>query len=140
MYMGSHNSASQIRVLQWPDNSTNISWSDVNVRPWLGGAYSATGSGSVNWLARLDPRITGAWVSGGTIGFMWSANRDSSHPLPYIRVARIRETNKTLIDEPDIWSQLSHGLTRRRHQIRKARSESAPSMAAARAIPVASWA
>lgn len=107
MYMGSHNSASQIRVLQWPDNSTNISWSDVNVRSWSGGAYSAPGPGGVNWLARLDPRITGAWVSGGTIGFMWSANRDSSHPLPYIRVARIRETNKTLIDEPDIWSQLS---------------------------------
>jgi hypothetical protein len=107
MYMGSHNNASQIRVLRWPDNSTNISWSDVNVRPWSAGAYSAPGPGGVNWLARLDPRITGAWVSGGTIGFMWSANRDSSHPLPYIRVARIREANKTLIDEPDIWSQLS---------------------------------
>jgi hypothetical protein len=41
------------------------------------------------------------------IGFMWSANRDTSHPLPYIRVARIRETSKALIDEPDIWSRIS---------------------------------
>jgi hypothetical protein len=107
MYMGSHNTASQLRVFQWSDNSTNISWNDVNVRPWSGGAYSAPGPGGVNWLSRLDPRVTGAWVGAGTIGFMWSANRDANHPLPYIRVARIREANKTLIDEPDIWSRLS---------------------------------
>jgi hypothetical protein len=107
MYMGSHNSTSQVRVLRWPDNSTTVSWNDVNVRPWSAGAYSAPGPGGVNWLGRVDPRITGAWVSGGIIGFMWSANRDSSHPLPYIRAVRIKETNKTLIDEPDIWSQQS---------------------------------
>jgi hypothetical protein len=107
MYMGSHNSVSQLRVFQWPDSATSISWKDVNVRPWSGGAYSAPGPGGVNWLGRLDPRITGAWVGSGTIGFMWSANRDASHPLPYIRVARIRETSKALIDEPDIWSQIA---------------------------------
>jgi hypothetical protein len=107
MYMGSHNSFSQLRVLQWPDSSTNISWNDVNVRPWSGGAYSAPGPGGVNWLGRLDERITGAWFGSGTIGFMWSANRDANHPLPYIRVARIRETSKALIDEPDIWSRIS---------------------------------
>ncbi len=107
MYMGSHNSVSQIRVFQWADTSTTIAWTDVNVRPWTAGAYSAPGPGGVNWLGRLDPRITGAWVGNGTIGFMWSANRDTNHPLPYIRVARLKETTKALIDEPDIWSRLS---------------------------------
>ena len=107
MYMGSHNSASQIRVFQWADTANNISWSDVNVRSWLAGAYSAPGPTGVNWLGRLDPRITGASVGAGTIGFMWSANRDGSHPLPYIRVARIKVSNKTLIDEPDLWSNAS---------------------------------
>ena len=107
MYMGSHNNASQIRVLQWPDSAAGITWKDVNVRSWSGGAYSAPGPGGVNWLGRLDSRITGAWVGAGTIGFMWSANRDGSHPLPYIRVVRMRESNKALIDEPDIWSRTS---------------------------------
>jgi hypothetical protein len=107
MYMGSHNTVSQIRVFQWADTATNISWTNVNVRPWTTGAYSAPGPGNVNWLGRLDPRITGAWVGNGTIGFMWSANRDSSHPLPYVRVVRLRETTKALIDEPDIWSRTS---------------------------------
>jgi len=105
MYFGSHNSASQIRVHQWPDSGTTVATTNVNVRPWLAGAYSAPGPGNVNWLGRLDPRITGACVGGGFITFMWSANRDGSHPLPYIRVVRLRESNKTLVNEPDLWSQ-----------------------------------
>lgn len=107
MYMGSHNNASQLRVIQWPDSATGLTWTDVNVRAWNAGAYSAPGPGGVNWLNRLDPRITGAWVGAGTIGFMWSANRDGSHPLPYIRVVRVKETAKALVDEPDIWSRTS---------------------------------
>ena len=107
MYMGSHNSASQMRVFNWADSVSSISWNDVNVRSWSAGAYSAPGPGGVNWLSRLDSRVTGACVGAGTIAFMWSANRDGSHPLPYVRVARIRESNKTLIDEPDIWSRTS---------------------------------
>jgi hypothetical protein len=107
MYTGSHNSTSQLRVFQWADSGTSMAQTDVNVRPWTAGAYSAPGPDGVNWLNRLDPRITGAWVGAGTIGFMWSANRDSNHPLPYIRVVRLKETTKALIDEPDIWSQTS---------------------------------
>ncbi len=107
MYMGSHNSVSQIKVLQWADSATTVSSTDVNVRPWLAGAYNAPGPGGVNWLGRLDQRITGACVGAGTLSFMWSANRDGSHPLPYVRVVRLRETTKALIDEPDIWSRTS---------------------------------
>jgi hypothetical protein len=104
MFMGSHNTASQLRVFEWADTSSTITWTDVNVRPWTAGAYSAPGPGGVNWLGRLDPRITGAWVGDGVIGLMWSANRDTSHPLPYIRVVRMKQATKALIDEPDIWS------------------------------------
>lgn len=107
MYMGSHTSVSRIRLLQWPDSATGMTSKDIDVRPWLKGAYAAPGPGGDNWLGRADERITGAWVGKGTIGFMWSANRDASHPLPYIRVVRIKASNKTLIDEPDIWSRKS---------------------------------
>ena len=107
MNMGSHNNASQLRVFRWLDTSTSIAWSDVNVRAWSGGSCAAPGPGGVNWLGRTDSRITGAWVGAGTVGFMWTGNRDGSHPLPYIRVARIRQSNMTLMDEPDIWSRTS---------------------------------
>ena len=105
MYMGSHNSLSQLRVFQWADAAAAISSTNVNVRAWTAGAYSAPGPGGVNWLSRLDPRITGAWVGAGRIGFMWSANRDTNHPLPFVRVARINESTKALVDEPDLWSR-----------------------------------
>ena len=105
MYMGSHNSVTQLRLFHWPDTATGISQTDINVRRWTGGSYSAPGPGNADWLVRTDSRITGAWVGAGTIGFMWTANRDTNHPLPFIRVVRIRETNRTLLDEPDIWSQ-----------------------------------
>jgi len=107
MYFGSHNSLRQIRVFQWADNATNVTSTDVNVRAWTGGAYSAPGPGNVNWLMRADSRITGAWVGAGVIGFMWTVNRDANHPLPFIRVVRLNESNKTLIDEPDLWSTTS---------------------------------
>ena len=93
--------------LQWPDSATELSWTDVDVRPWSAGAYAAHGPGGVNWLGRMDPRITGAWMGGGKVGFMWTANRDSTHPWPYIRVVRLLESNLRLIDEPDIWSRVS---------------------------------
>ena len=105
MFMGSHNSSSQIRVFRWPDSATGLNWKDVAVRPWSEGAYAAPGPGGVNWLGRLDSRITGAWVGAGTIGFMWSANRDAKHPLPYIRAVRLKASDQSLLDEPDIWSR-----------------------------------
>lgn len=104
MYMGSHNSANQLRVFKWPDSATGLTWKDVNVRSWLAGAYNAPGPGGVNWLGRTDSRITGAWMGAGTLGFMWTANRDGSHPLPYVRVVRVKASTLTLQDEPDIWS------------------------------------
>lgn len=107
MYFGSHNTLGQIRVFQWPDSGTSISSTNVNVRTWNQGAYSAPGPGGVNWLARADGRIMGAWVAAGVIGFMWSANRDANHSLPFIRVVRLNEGSKALIDEPDIWSNQS---------------------------------
>jgi len=106
MHFGSHNSLSQIRVFDWPDSSNNITWQDVNVRAWSNGPYSsAPTGGGVNWLGRVDQRITGAWVGAGVIGFMWTASNDAGHPFAYVRVCRINEANKALVDEPDIWSQ-----------------------------------
>jgi hypothetical protein len=108
MHFGSHNALSQIRVFDWPDASASLTWKDVNVRAWTGGPYSSQPApGGVNWLGRIDPRITGAWVGAGLIGFMWTASQDANHPFPFIRVCRMNETTKALVDEPDVWSNIA---------------------------------
>ena len=57
-----------------------------------------------DWLGRADDRITGVTVGAGTITLMWTAGSDGNHAHAYCRVVRIRESNKQLLDEPDIWS------------------------------------
>ena len=106
MHIGSHNSLSQFKVIDWADASAGLTTADVNVRAWTAGPYSSSPSaGGVNWLGRADQRITGACVGKGQIAFMWTAGADAAHPFPYIRVVRINETTKALADEPDIWSK-----------------------------------
>jgi hypothetical protein len=105
MYFGSHTSNSQLRLFSWPENTNTVGQLDVNVSGWLGGTYSAPGPDGNDWLSRCDPRITGAWVADGVIGFAWSANRTAGRPFPYIRVVRLDESTRNRIDEPDIWNQ-----------------------------------
>jgi hypothetical protein len=105
MHIVSHNTLSQVRVFSWPENGTSITATDVDVTSWLAGDYSAPGPDGRNWLGRCDPRITGVWVANGQIGIMWTANRKPpARPLPFVRVVRLDETTKTLVDEPDIWN------------------------------------
>ena len=106
MYFASHNSDRQVRLFSWPENTTSVTQTNVNVSPWVAGDYSAPGPDGNNWLSRCDPRITGAWVADRVIGLMWSANNmGSARPLPYVRVVRINEDTRRVIDEPDIWNQ-----------------------------------
>jgi hypothetical protein len=55
-------------------------------------------------LSRTDGRITGAFLSNGVIGFLWTANSQTGRPQPYVRVVRINAATNALASEPDIWS------------------------------------
>lgn len=105
MYWLSHNNGSQMRLFSWPENSNNITSWNINVNAWSGGSYSAPGPDGRNWLGRADGRITGAWVANNIIGAMWTANSQGSRPFPHIRVVRINEISKSVIDQPDLWSR-----------------------------------
>jgi len=101
MYFASHNNLAQIRLWEWPEDTTTLSVYDIDVTQYEAGDYESSPAGQ-GWLSRTDPRITGGWVGKGRIGFMWTANADATHDAPYIRVVRIDETTKNLADEPDI--------------------------------------
>ena len=104
MYFASHNNLSEIRLWEWPENSTTLQVWDIGVSLWSGGPYSAPANSGGDFMGRTDGRITGGWVGKGQIGFMWTAAAMGSRTMPHIRVARIDETTKNLIDEPDIWN------------------------------------
>lgn len=104
MYWLSHNTTAQLRLFRWEDAANNISFWDVSVNAWSAGSYSAPGPDGANWLGRADSRITGAWVADNIVGAMWTANASGSRPFPHIRVVRINELTKAVVDQPDIWS------------------------------------
>lgn len=104
MYFAGHQSASQLRVYGWREADSAPTFTDVNVTAWRGGrGYSAPGPDGRNWLSRCDPRITGGWIAGGTMGFLWTVDASATRPYPHIRVVRINEAGLQLLDEPDIW-------------------------------------
>ncbi len=110
MHIVSHNpNQQQIRIYSWPEGlppDQKLVAHDVDIQLWKRGNYVAEGPDGRNWLGRCDGRITGAWVSKGIIGCMWTANGvGDACPYPYIRVARIAEEGKELIDQPDIWNK-----------------------------------
>ena len=104
MYFGSHISSTQLRLFRWEDASNTINWWDIGVAQWSSSNMTSLAPNNVNWLGRVDPRITGAWVAKDRIGFMWTAGTQQNRTHPYVRVVRIGETSKTLVDQPDIFS------------------------------------
>jgi hypothetical protein len=103
MYFASHNSTSQLRVFSWPEKD-RVSFRDVNVTTWNAGSYSAPGPDNTNWLARCDPRITGAWLGNGAIWLAWTANSRGQRPFPYARIVEISEAQMQVQADRDIWS------------------------------------
>jgi len=104
MHFASHRGLDQIRVWSWGEDSNQVLANNVDVSAWTQGSYNAAGPDGNNWLSRTDGRITGAWVAEGVLGFMWTANASDSRPVPHVRVVRLDEKTKALINEPDIWS------------------------------------
>ncbi|MDQ3934488.1 MAG: hypothetical protein M3340_07635 [Actinomycetota bacterium] len=94
---------SRVRLYAWPDAAAAPigAWS-IEVSPWSTQISSKAPDGA-NWLARADDRVRGSVLSGGNIALMWMAGADDDHVFPYIRVVRISEATKRLVDEPDIW-------------------------------------
>lgn len=93
-----------LKLFRWDDAADDVTGWDVRVTPWNDRDYSSVCPDGTNWLHRLDDRITGAWRSGGRLGFLWSAGRATGRPHPFVRGAVVDETSLALVSEPDLWS------------------------------------
>ena len=103
MYWASHLTDRRVRLYAWADASNSLNWWDIDVAPWTN-SYQSSAPNGVNWLGRIDGRITGASIGAGRIVLMWTSGSRTNRPNPFIRVVRINESTKHVIDEPDIWS------------------------------------
>jgi hypothetical protein len=106
MFFASHLAVNPVRIFRWPDEpGATLSFFDVSVSAWNDlRPYSSKGPGGVEWLSRLDPRITAGWAAGDRVGFLWTANASSGRPQPYVKAMVADTDNKSLVAEPDIWN------------------------------------
>ncbi len=102
MYWGSHAGATTLRLFSWPDGQGVVNSWNIAVAP-SNSQISGTAPNGVNWLGRADWRITAAAVAAGRITFAWTSGADAAHPQAYVRVARIDEATKQVVDQPDLW-------------------------------------
>jgi hypothetical protein len=108
MFFGSHLGVAPLQVFRWPDApGSGISKFTVMPSPWNGsfkrGQYQAPGPGG-EWLAKLDARVTGAWVVGNEAGFLWAALPGDGRPRPYVRAVIVDTGTQQVVAQPDIFS------------------------------------
>jgi hypothetical protein len=107
MYWAVHHSNAQMKLYKWPETSSSISTSLVNIPAWNygnRGTMICTTPNQFNWCARSDSRITGGWISNGVIGFLWNAKQGSGFPYPYVNVVTFREAGLTFLSNPKLWN------------------------------------
>jgi len=105
MYFGTHNSTSQIRIFNWPENSGSVGWNNVNLSAaWFNAVHTCPGPDGRDWCGFDDGRIKAGWLSQGRIGFMWGSSQGGSFTYPYVEAVRVKESDRTLIDRPFIWN------------------------------------
>jgi hypothetical protein len=73
---------------------------------------SCPGPDGRDWLGNATGRLRGAWGQSTEIGFLWTCDSQNGRPNPYLRIARFRTSDRTLLAEDDVWSNtlcFAHG-------------------------------
>jgi hypothetical protein len=108
MYFAAHRSTSQLRIFQWPDNSNNFFWNDINHTSYPQNlpyrCPRSGGNSTSDWCQRRSfgggwahtDRIFNIWLSNGTIGVAWDASQGASgfgtFAWPYVQVEIVKLT------------------------------------------------
>lgn len=105
MYFAAQPSNASLRIWTWPDGTPSPSAVAQAVTPWLNQTRLCPGPDGRNWCGFHDGRLQSGFVTGSTVGFMWTPSQGGAFPFPYIRVATFDVTGGlALMEEVDIWS------------------------------------
>jgi hypothetical protein len=105
MYFASHQSNSSLKIWSWPDASPSPVAVTRNVTAWSNSSRWCPGPDGVNWCGRHDGRLQGGFITGDTVGFVWTPSQGGSFPFPYMRVSTFDAGNDlAALDDIDVWS------------------------------------
>jgi hypothetical protein len=105
MYFAAQPNNVSLRIWSWPDAASSPSWVQPSVAPWLNGSRLCPGPDGRNWCGFHDGRIQSGFVTGSTVGFMWTPSQGGGFPYPYLRISTFdAENDLAPIDDIDVWS------------------------------------
>jgi hypothetical protein len=105
VYFAAHNTTSQVRIFNWPENSGSLGWNNVDLSAaWPNSTRVCPTPDGLDWCGFDDGRIKAGWMGRGMIGFMWNASAGSGFAVPYVEAVRVREADRVYVDRPYIWN------------------------------------
>jgi hypothetical protein len=120
MYWAGHVDTSHLKVFHWADDSSSVDDHDVTVNTWCRTDYSSLAPDGQQWLDSSRTSGTGSVIGAtrtppsgesehGEVWFAWGAARDSasctqSRPQPYVKIARVDDTDFSANGEYHIWN------------------------------------
>lgn len=109
MYFASHVDRANIKLFGWTDaGNTFVATRGVPV--WEDGIRQAPSPNGGNWMANHDGRIQTGYRTGTEFGFLWCCEETPPWRVwPFVRVARFRASDMTLIATHDVWNG-QHGI------------------------------
>lgn len=106
MYWAAHVSTTKLRVYAWADSSNSASIAERSVSRWSGTPTPAPGPDGRDWTGfgyTVNTVLTG-YAKSNEVGFLWTSGKVSGRPQCFVRVARFRTSDRTLIGQHDVWN------------------------------------
>lgn len=105
MYIGDHRAQpSSFRIYQQPEATNVISWTDVSIPAWsLEEGNVCPSQDGLNWCARSDSVVRGAWLGHNQVGFLWNAKQGGGFPFPYVEGAIFDAVTLAYLGRPLLW-------------------------------------
>ena len=110
-YFGTQVNTSTARVIRWTDSPDSAFFNDRTVPTWLNGTRNALAPNGINWMGFADSRMNSGYQTASEYGFAWTCEEDpaNSRPYPFVRTARFRTSDNTLIQAEDTYTT-SYGV------------------------------
>ncbi len=112
MYWATQGNTAIMRVYQWPESSPQPTAAVVvhtyYPDPSNPAGYTCPIGGVQDWCGRLDDRVQTGWLSGGTLGFVWSAPKGTggfgTFNFPFVQFLFVNSYTLTFTGESIMWN------------------------------------